>query len=1738
MNESNSILNRLSSSESTLLKLILLIKMSLSDSVIFKELIVFLKLLSYIIFSSNYNLDVTIKHPSIVKITNLYRKITFYNWYNSSLFSFKLYYSICIVYYIIQIRFIVHLLYLMKKLRKHSNYNKEICSLRLNRFCKYYIYLQMMFSQHINEILSIVFFYVCEGGVFKIILSVVNSLFFLINVYLSYLFFIVNNSPFILSKNSLRLRHFGFYLTFLFGEILFPFHYVENYIKNKELLRSYKGISFFVVLFNFLGIFLFNAKKFEIETKIHNLLHFMVSFSFFSIIIEMFLYHSDQDCSNFQLFTLFLLKIFFTFLICKMYFNYKTRFFIHAGCKYLFSSVDDYNNKTNEEHIEALYYLLSLVDNWNSSVKYNSWELNYIIDVVISHTNNCKNKLCKCHYICVLNDNPSFNEESFRKKTTKAIGVLIETSLVRSNFLSKNNMSLAAFLSEFYLIIQNNIYLSYSVLQSNICLNSKKYSLTQSAMLYSLFNIIFTKINSLINNNKKFIKFYKNLDNVYSFKKFNHLIINLCANYIDIINIKDSIESTLKFEHDEDTHEITKISSKYLTKNACVKLATLLNKQHQLYLEIKNFAFNIEYNQSNLQYYFIVFIFFRIFRVRIPNVLLTKFSKLSVDNEYSYGTSEKEAMTKFERILSNFFKKLNNNTYHIIIKCKKNMIIKSISSQLVNFLNFKTEHLLDEPLDTMFPPFLKNIHNKCMISYLSKNKNSFFLVKSTNIFDSNYNMIPCKIKAALLPHMCQSLFIVCNIEVHYKPNLYSFYLNDSYETLTISRSINRNLFFSLEMIKKYDINLLEIFDVQPFTLKSSFKDFETEALQYINNIHNNPKEFIIQTCYSLSHNQEDDKSLSKLVNPLNLGTVVNSIKKKNLNSPTKTEKILRGSIQILSNLINTLNKLSDLEVKNDYRSDFNEVYIILQNKLTELTMTIHSEDKKYEPFYPFIITGKVCYTIPLYLVESPLKVNNINVVGASGITTHSSQVKKFSQSHIKKFSNMSNSFSHQNGDPYNQKIKVKKKSTIIEDPTSLEDESGNKKKYNKYDKCLKIKKYLFSRVSRYSFKISVFLVLILLGFSLFILIFLFISYTNLNLISSSFFLNRFQSDKIVSMISTFFTISFHLFPITTSPYEFEIFATKAIEHSYAFQFIFRNFYSNYVKYNMKTGLSFGEITMDYTLVKLSNDWTNQAYNSNFIEEMGMIYYNAFNSIMDFSIIDPSTVREDLLLIFGDAYKTEGKDHKITVQTKFGKFLFYIIQNTYTLLNKILMGVETKIKADFEKGTTLFKFLDYLAEGLFFFCYSFFFIWILLFLHRYNTAIFGAMMSVFSFKEGNNISNKNVLHKQTMGLFINLLQNFNESNFLLLREKKNEKRVHFNLSSQTQIDNNQSLTINSSTNTSNTIQLSSTISSGILLKNSSQISPSQKQSSKMDSLIHVGKKSKNKIKTAKLKYETVTLLKQISSVFNVQKLNVILYFQIIVFILYLIFCYFSLLRLTYSCKYISNMTLAVDIFEALSQKYGLSFQTFTMIRIFILKNNPTHLASLKASNWINAIKTADQLLEEKIGLFKTTNKIRRIYQTKISDLSNNQIIEICSNSTFCINEISKESGYCSGGISLCLENALHKSAQLISDLTRNKTFDLLGLYQYMEKEEINQLENTLEFVLSNIQDYVYNGYFNDSDSLRVSSQNHLNIINILSFIFQFISSFLIVMLLSHILNDLHSKIVLASFQMNCFMIYKG
>ena len=1741
MNGRNSLINRLSSSESNLLKLILLIKPQIPQSEILTNIILFFRLFSYLIISSNFNCDYPIQVNSLFTVTKVLKRFTAFNFYLSECFSHNLYYLLCLIFYLLEFRFIINLFFLihaLKKKKKALTFKKEN-SISLSFLDKGYIYIHLFLSQYINEFLSMIFLFVTHRkNALGIIIAIFNVFFMFYNLFFSYTSFLIFNSPFIVSKKPIKIRHITFSSVLLIGEILLPFHFVENVIKNETVMTSYKVIMATIIFLIFINIFILGIKKYEFDSSAQKLIVFIVALSSISMFIEIFIYLSNYQFKESQLWSIAVLKIILSIIFIRTYQSYKQKKFVHSACNYLFLSYEEkdiFSRNNNRHHLESLYYLLYLIYQCKEHHFENISDVsNTIVDIIIHHISECKSKTCRCKFFSVLPSKQKVNKDLFYKKIIKSISLLIQTSFIKINFISRKNIKIAIFLSEFYYHVKNNLYLSYNVLISNVKYNHKKLRYYELVKIYTIIDSLINTIEENVQKKeKRFSKFIKKLDTVYSFKQFNNYIISLCTNYIDIINIKENIESSIRIVHDEDTSEVIKISSKNLSKQNITKIVEILSQQRKLYKKIKRYAYDIEFTQGNILYYFVVFIFFRIFRTRMPKKLLEKYSKMKIDNEYSpLNSTEKDSLEQFERLLNKYFMKNNNYAYQIILKCKKNnFIIKSITSQLVSFLNYTNDKLLDEPFDNLFPPFFKETHKKCMINYLSKSKHTFSISKDTYIFDYNFNAIPCNISAVLLPHLSHNLFIIIDIEVKYQPNSFSLFLNNECEVMAISRSVNKNLFFTLEMIKKYEINLLEIFDIHPFTIKQNFKAFEKKANLYVNNLRNNPNEIMIQNCFYIKKNKEEDKSYSLLEGKTNQNLVtewVTALKKKNNIPPQEITNYTKSSYIILTNLICTLNKLSDLELKNDLYNNFNEIYIKLQNKLSEMDL-LQNENQNMEPVYPIQITAKMCYTYLLYIVETKFKyIMNSTVYSLNNKKTTSNK-NLLRLTIMKKRNTMNNNSIFKNSIRISASKKAKAQSNQLNIPY-IEKETLQ----SKHLKYVKLRNYLSGLLPKSIFYITLVMLIILTGFSFSIFINLLSSFNSLNLLTNTFFMNCLQKDKLTEMISSFYTITFHTVPITVSSYAFELYFYHALELSYTFQYIFREFYSSYVDYNMKMDLSFEEITKEYTFIKMLNDWKNVTYQSDFISEMGMIYYNAYYSLLEFMVMEHEEIREDVRLIFNSSYLyvIENEEHEDCQHSKFAKFLFYITHNSYTLEHGVIQSIEDKLKDNFVTYKGEFRRTANTLEFVVFSIYVVLIIWLLVRLYKANIALFASVISIFSFKEQIEKSNKNSIQKQTCALFINLLQNFNENNFIELRKKKNEKIA------QLINPNNSTLVKTAIASQTNSTSLNSS-NSVHMLKNSSfsnsQISSKPSLTNSINSYIQMRKTTNHQLK---IKKEINIIYKNIPSLFEVKKLNLIIYFQVITVILFLIYIMFTILRIIYTDKYLDNMSLSNNIYKLITQKYSIIFQVFTMIRLLIINNDLPSLSNLSLSKWIDIVNKADETLEEKVKFFPNTNNIRYLFQQKIENVSQEKIVEMCGNDTACITELGTENGYCRGGISLCIQTILQKCAELITDLTIANTTNIDYMHVYAVENKINKLEETLEFVMGRIKTYLYDSFFYDSTHLKSISQKDLDIINIVSFIFQLVSSFGVVLIFQIVLSKLHKQVVFSSYEMNCFMANKG
>ena len=147
-----------------------------------------------------------------------------------------------------------------------------------------------------------------------------------------------------------------------------------------------------------------------------------------------------------------------------------------------------------------------------------------------------------------------------------------------------------------------------------------------------------------------------------------------------------------------------------------------------------------------------------------------------------------------------------------------------------------------------------------------------------------------------------------------------------------------------------------------------------------------------------------------------------------------------------------------------------------------------------------------------------------------------------------------------------------------------------------------------------------------------------------------------------------------------------------------------------------------------------------------------------------------------------------------------------------------------------------------------------------------------------------------------------------------------------------------------------------------------------------------RKTTNAFSKIKLKADSSMINSKMTSLFNIQKLNFIIFFQLTTLLIFLIMIVFSLLRFYYSIKYIDNLSLSINILKLLSTKYSLPFQIFSMMRLFMFKNSAIMFKSFSLTSWRGKIAESDNGIRDNLTDFQHTSDIILLYNKKISELS--------------------------------------------------------------------------------------------------------------------------------------------------------
>jgi hypothetical protein len=104
----STLFNRIHSSTPPLVKILLLFKYSTSQTSYFYFLVFFLKFYGPLIITSNFNYNSSSSNTSIIKLTNILRKMTFTEFYSNSTSSAIIYYAISSFIFFIELSLLIY----------------------------------------------------------------------------------------------------------------------------------------------------------------------------------------------------------------------------------------------------------------------------------------------------------------------------------------------------------------------------------------------------------------------------------------------------------------------------------------------------------------------------------------------------------------------------------------------------------------------------------------------------------------------------------------------------------------------------------------------------------------------------------------------------------------------------------------------------------------------------------------------------------------------------------------------------------------------------------------------------------------------------------------------------------------------------------------------------------------------------------------------------------------------------------------------------------------------------------------------------------------------------------------------------------------------------------------------------------------------------------------------------------------------------------------------------------------------------------------------------------------------------------------------------------------------------------------------------------------------------------------------------------------------------------------------
>lgn len=679
------------------------------------------------------------------------------------------------------------------------------------RFISWFIFIFLLFYQHIMEILSydiIQFIYSCmnkkyfipEKELFldlntkKYIFFGLNTFFFILMIILMFFYFIITSqttlSNFYGYRTSLtKINIFIYCILFSLQGVFSMSYYLKENERKKELLI----FSYIIVIFFILNALLSLGKiNFYSISKIDFLFRIFNNFFIMSGLIEILSYYlSNEETITSQKFYLVIILLDVVNATCITQVLDK----IHSNI-FILKLAKNFFNTSKKVTFTLLFQLLVSLKNWGDISKQSF----FIFLLLQKHKAHCNNKeTCFCQkfqdYM-----GTSVNEEESNSKIKK-FSSFLETHLVDSilNRSKLNNKFISKFIflhCEYLLNVKEENALNLIYLSKYYLIKKRKsLSFFDAYLIYEINDYVHDKFDY------KFEGFYHILDENALYEKMLKLLYIVCYNFAKLFQFKNykNTNSMMPFK----CEDILNASKEYFIQS---------NKIYELI---------ILYNDESLFSHFFELKIFILFYIRFFQV---KFPKETAASLFEGYETEPDYLDILHQ-LSSYQLSIQKDTFLILVMNNENkFIINYASLDLSEGIMYSMNQLKGSDFhELLVPKYIADFHTIYMKNFILFGGKEYS--RKTFILNSVGQIIPIQMKCRVLPTVTSyfSLIITIDEVIEYDYINYHCLLDNSYFPFTTSNLFDNKFGLLQKLSSSLKVNVIEYFGLNKDEIIQSFK---------------------------------------------------------------------------------------------------------------------------------------------------------------------------------------------------------------------------------------------------------------------------------------------------------------------------------------------------------------------------------------------------------------------------------------------------------------------------------------------------------------------------------------------------------------------------------------------------------------------------------------------------------------------------------------------------------------------------------------------------------------------------------------------------------------------------------------------------------------------------------------------------------------------------------------------------